>query len=74
MVRVRARNHRPCGGSWMVAVTGTPFSPATAQTFVSLGHGLGALRCLPNLREGLRYCLAARREQAARRGQVVRGE
>lgn len=65
-----ARAVKLVGGGCVV----TGVSPATAQTFVSLGHGLGALRCLPNLREGLRYCLAARREQAARRGQVVRGE
>lgn len=39
----------------------TGVSPGMAQTFVSLGQGLGDVRCLPNLREGLRHCLAARR-------------
>ena len=38
----------------------TGVSPQAAQTFVSLGQGLGELRCLPNLKEGLRHCLAAR--------------
>lgn len=38
----------------------TGVSPATAHAFVSLGQGLGDLRCLPSLREGLRHCLAAR--------------
>lgn len=38
----------------------TGVSPATAHAFVSLGQGLGDLRCLPTLREGLRYCLATR--------------
>lgn len=36
----------------------TGVSPATAHAFVSLGQGLGDLRCLPTLREGLRHCLA----------------
>jgi len=39
----------------------TGVSPATADAFVSLGQGLGDLRCLSTLREGLRYCLAAGR-------------
>ena len=52
-----ARAVKLVGGGCVV----TGVSPATAQTFVSLGHGLGDLRCLPNLREGLRYCLSARR-------------
>ena len=43
-------------------------SPQAAQIFVSLGHGLGELRCLPNLKEGLRHCLAARRSPLAARG------
>lgn len=38
----------------------TGVSPATAHSFVSLGQGLGDLRCLPTLREGLRHCLATR--------------
>ena len=38
----------------------TGVSPQAAQTFVSLGQGLGDLRCLPNLKEGLRHCLATR--------------
>ena len=39
----------------------TGVSPSAAQTFVALGQGLGDLRCLPNLKEGLRYCLDQRR-------------
>lgn len=39
----------------------TGVSPSAAQTFVALGQGLGDLRCLPNLKAGLRYCLAQRR-------------
>ncbi len=38
----------------------TGVSPQAAQTFVALGQGLGELRCLPNLREGLRHCLERR--------------
>jgi rsbT co-antagonist protein RsbR len=45
----------------------TGVSPQAAQIFVSLGHGLGELRCLPNLKEGLRHCLAARRSPLAGR-------
>lgn len=40
----------------------TGVSPSAAETFVALGQGLGDLRCLPNLKEGLRYCLAQRRK------------
>ncbi len=40
----------------------TGVSPSAAETFVELGQGLGDLRCLPNLKEGLRYCLAQRRK------------
>ena len=40
----------------------TGVSPSAAQTFVALGQGLGDLRCLPNLKEGLRYCLDQRRK------------
>jgi rsbT co-antagonist protein RsbR len=39
----------------------TGLSPATAHAFASLGQGLGDLRCLPTLREGLGYCLATAR-------------
>lgn len=46
----------------------TGVSPQAAQTFVSLGHGLGELRCLPNLKEGLRHCLAARSGANTARG------
>lgn len=42
----------------------TGVSPAAAQTFVELGHDLGDLRCVPNLKEGLRHCMAARRPTA----------
>ncbi len=44
----------------------TGVSPSAAQTFVELGHDLGDLRCLPNLKEGLRYCLAERTRPARR--------
>ncbi len=40
----------------------TGVSPSAADTFVALGQGLGDLKCLPNLKEGLRYCLAQRRK------------
>lgn len=40
----------------------TGVSPSAAQTFVDLGgQGLGDIKCLPNLKEGLRHCLAQRR-------------
>jgi rsbT co-antagonist protein RsbR len=51
-----ARAVKLVGGRCVV----TGVSPATADAFVSLGQGLGDLRCLPTLREGLRHCLAAR--------------
>ncbi len=51
-----ARAVKLIGGRCVV----TGVSPATAHAFVSLGQGLGDLRCLPSLREGLQYCLAAR--------------
>lgn len=44
----------------------TGVSPSAAQTFVDLGQGLGDLKCLPNLKEGLRHCLAQRRAPARR--------
>jgi rsbT co-antagonist protein RsbR len=54
-----ARAVKLVGGRCVV----TGVSPATADAFVSLGQGLGDLRCLPTLREGLRYCLAARAQK-----------
>jgi rsbT co-antagonist protein RsbR len=44
----------------------TGVSPSAAETFVALGQGLGDLRCLPNLKEGLRFCLAQRRATGRR--------
>lgn len=44
----------------------TGVSPSAAQTFVALAQGLGDLRCLPNLKEGLRFCLAQRRAPGRR--------
>jgi rsbT co-antagonist protein RsbR len=35
----------------------TGVGPVSAQTFVGLEQGLGDLRCMANLREGLRHCL-----------------
>lgn len=52
-----ARAVRLVGGRCVV----TGVSPETAHAFVSLGQGLGDLRCLPSLREGLAHCLAAAR-------------
>lgn len=52
-----ARAVKLVGGRCVV----TGVSPATAHAFVSLGQGLGDLRCLPTLRDGLRYCLATAR-------------
>jgi rsbT co-antagonist protein RsbR len=40
----------------------TGIGPSVAQTFVSLGVEMEGLRPMPNLREGLKYCLA---QQAA---------
>jgi rsbT co-antagonist protein RsbR len=51
-----ARAVKLVGGRCVV----TGVSPATADAFVSLGQGLGDLRCLPTLRDGLRFCLATR--------------
>jgi len=51
-----ARAVKLVGGRCVV----TGVSPATADAFVSLGQGLGDLRCLPTLRDGLRHCLANR--------------
>lgn len=51
-----ARAVKLVGGRCVV----TGVSPATADAFVSLGQGLGDLRCLPTLRDGLRHCLASR--------------
>lgn len=39
----------------------TGVGPASAQTFVELEQGLGDLRCMASLREGLRHCLTHRR-------------
>ncbi len=39
----------------------TGVSPQAAETFVALGQGLGELCCLPDLKAGLRYCMAERR-------------
>ncbi len=39
----------------------TGVSPQAAETFASLGQNLGELRWAPNLKAGLRHCLAARR-------------
>lgn len=49
----------------------TGIGPSVAQTFVSLGVELEGLRPMPNLREGLKYCLAqqggpGRREKQGR--------
>ncbi|MBZ5710548.1 STAS domain-containing protein [Nannocystis pusilla] len=38
----------------------TGVSPAVAETLAALDDAPRALRCLPNLREGLRHCLTAR--------------
>ena len=38
----------------------TGMGPAAAQTLAALGTTSGDIHCLPNLREGLRHCLAAR--------------
>ena len=39
----------------------TGVGPSAAQTFVALEQGLSDLVCLPNLKAGLRHCLAQRR-------------
>ena len=49
----------------------TGIGPSVAQTFVSLGVEMEGLRPMPNLREGLKYCLAqqpgpGRREKQGR--------
>jgi rsbT co-antagonist protein RsbR len=48
-----ARALRLVGGNCIV----TGVSPAAAETFASLAGGLGGVRCLANLREGLRACM-----------------
>jgi rsbT co-antagonist protein RsbR len=35
----------------------TGLQPAVAQTVVTLGVGMGEVRTLRNLKDGLRYCL-----------------
>ncbi len=39
----------------------TGLRPAVAQTVVTLGVGMGEVKTLRNLKEGLRYCLSAKR-------------